>query len=844
MHPSAWLDRLNTLAPAFTDAALRGALVLLLALVISQLMRRRTAAARHLVWVGAILVQLALPVFAIWGPQWNVVVPDQVASVMPVDLREAPAPAIADVPTAAVTTTAGATPSVRAGTQSTASAGPSLRAGRQIATTNQQISGKQLLLALWVIGAAFILARLAIGTSIVASLARKGNRIDDGNWLSLAQRTSAALQIDRPLTLLRGTRLAVPVTWGIVYPVVLLPDDADAWPEERRRFVLVHEMAHVKRFDALTQLAGQFALALFWFNPLVWIANRRMQLEREHACDDYVIRHGTSPSLYAEELLSMVRLLGTPEHRSSQPAFAALAMARRSEFEGRMLSILDPVLDRHPLSKSRTMLSVVAALMLVVPLAALHPYQRATEVIVQRGVATPGEVREPKPANDFPESFKVTLAPSRKGSPLDTYIVGLNPKTRDTVVVLRTPIPNPYSAFATGAESVASALATKATGAKAATAQGCDNIRFGGTGEAVSAHSHTDIESGSSIIDVMTFNGQRCSSAMIVGLVKISASEDAITEMPFGSHASFRERTVSEDHELSLSRTPDGAIQHMYRHNGQVAGYDESARRWFTGYLPTVLIEAGINVGPRVARWRLQGDFEAVLSRIAAMTSSGAKRAHYEALITSRDRLSGQQLDELIRSASQTLTSSGDLAGVLTTAAPRVKQSRQGISAVEKALALVSSSGDKTEVLQAYGQSDDREILLSVARVASTIASSGDRARLLSELAPRYLNKDDRQLETAYFDVVEALPSSGDMQSAVVIAIPYGAHSPEITRRVIKAIRKIPSSGDRASALIAAASSGSVTTKELRDAFFVAANELPSDGDKRSVLQVAARMFR
>ncbi|MEP7002803.1 MAG: hypothetical protein ABI969_20090, partial [bacterium] len=92
MHPAAWLDRLDTLTPAFTDSALRGALVLLLAHVITQLLRRRTAAARHLVWVGAILVQLALPVFAIWGPQWNVVVPDQVASMMPVDLREAPAP--------------------------------------------------------------------------------------------------------------------------------------------------------------------------------------------------------------------------------------------------------------------------------------------------------------------------------------------------------------------------------------------------------------------------------------------------------------------------------------------------------------------------------------------------------------------------------------------------------------------------------------------------------------------------------------------------------------------------------------------------------------------------------
>ena len=56
---------------------------------------------------------------------------------------------------------------------------------------------------------------------------------------------------------------------GDRFPVWYDPQDSDSWSEERRRFVLVHEMAHVKRFDALTQLLAQFAVALFWFDPLV-----------------------------------------------------------------------------------------------------------------------------------------------------------------------------------------------------------------------------------------------------------------------------------------------------------------------------------------------------------------------------------------------------------------------------------------------------------------------------------------------------------------------------------------------------------------------------------------------
>src|SRR4029078_4276238 len=189
------------------------------------------------------------------------------------------------------------------------------------------------------------------GTWKVGRLAKHGDRVDDGECLSLTQRLANRLGITRPLPLLRGDSLAVPVTWGVVYPAVLLPPDSEEWPEARRRFVLVHEMAHVKRFDALTQLIAQLAIAIFWFDPLIWLAAHRMRVEREHACDDYVIRDGTKPSLYAGELLDMVRSLGGPPHEKAAPAFAALAMARRSEFEGRMLAILVPRLDRHTLDR-------------------------------------------------------------------------------------------------------------------------------------------------------------------------------------------------------------------------------------------------------------------------------------------------------------------------------------------------------------------------------------------------------------------------------------------------------------------------------------------------------------
>ena len=90
MRGFPWLDRLDTIAPVFVEAAVRGAVVLLIALVVSHLLRRRSAAASHLVWVGAVVVQLALPLFALWGPRWDVAVPSGVASVLPVPSAATP----------------------------------------------------------------------------------------------------------------------------------------------------------------------------------------------------------------------------------------------------------------------------------------------------------------------------------------------------------------------------------------------------------------------------------------------------------------------------------------------------------------------------------------------------------------------------------------------------------------------------------------------------------------------------------------------------------------------------------------------------------------------------------
>ena len=156
------------------------------------------------------------------------------------------------------------------------------------------------------------------------------------------------------MELLSSPHRTIPMTWGLWRTCLLLPEDAETWTPAALRSVLLHELAHARRCDCLTQLGTQIICALYWFNPLVWLASRQMQTERERACDDLVLRSATRASDYAEQLLHIAA-----ERTVVRWGTAAIAMARPGTLERRLLAILDGKRNRRAITWTGLCLALV-----------------------------------------------------------------------------------------------------------------------------------------------------------------------------------------------------------------------------------------------------------------------------------------------------------------------------------------------------------------------------------------------------------------------------------------------------------------------------------------------------
>ncbi len=158
----------------------------------------------------------------------------------------------------------------------------------------------------WAIGAGLGLAHVALGLYRLQRLRATCvpvdvERLEDGLRASVI-----AARAKRQVALCTSDAVRVPAAIGYIRPIVVFPSWALAEiPPAELNAILLHELAHLRRYDDWTNLAQKIVKAIFFFHPAVWFIESRLTLEREMACDDAVLAANFSPCAYAESLVGL-----------------------------------------------------------------------------------------------------------------------------------------------------------------------------------------------------------------------------------------------------------------------------------------------------------------------------------------------------------------------------------------------------------------------------------------------------------------------------------------------------------------------------------------------------------
>lgn len=352
------------------DSAFKGMVIFGIATAVAVALRRASAAARHRVWALAILGVLFQPALSCFLPGWRV-------SVLPLPVVNA---------SDHVTKVHGYH-SGRFRARVDANAIASGRNGVELPAVGVTMPGMPRGaptfgrwpvwgLGLWAIGAAVVSGRLFIGLAVTCSKGRKARIVSNREWKAIVDDAALAYGIRRPISLRLTGAGTMPATWGFIRPVVALPAEAADWPAERLRCVLLHELAHVSRYDFLTHVLARVVCALHWFNPLAWLADRQLSADCEGASDELVLNAGIKRSDYAAHLVAILTGVQRERHRR----IGALAMARKRGLERRVLAILNETVPRPALSLRRSTMMSLSAICVFLLLAVVRLDARAHDV--------------------------------------------------------------------------------------------------------------------------------------------------------------------------------------------------------------------------------------------------------------------------------------------------------------------------------------------------------------------------------------------------------------------------------------------------------------------------------
>lgn len=397
------------------DASLKGVFLLALGQVAVLLMRRTSSALRYFVYSLTIVGLLLLPVLSAVLPSWRILPHWKSSSFR--GSAQTPvfegANAVQDSKESSSNGTSTKQTEALADTRTVPHL-PNTEAAAESRQADHYMSQwEPVFLGVWAIGFLLVVVPIGLGAVSLRELERRARTLSEGRWVAWIEGLSREVGLRQRVTLLLGSQQAMPMVWGILHPKLLIPAPATQWSEDRLRMVMVHELAHVKRLDYLTTILTRLVCAVYWFNPLVWITAWRMRVERERACDDFVLKAGANGPDYAEQLLELT----TGHSAGGWAPGNGLAIIRESTLEGRLLAIVNPQRNRRGLTRLSVCISVALLAATVVPTAMLggkpieqqKPALAPSDTVSHETTQTPSQQSEGRQGISQPVGGLITM---------------------------------------------------------------------------------------------------------------------------------------------------------------------------------------------------------------------------------------------------------------------------------------------------------------------------------------------------------------------------------------------------------------------------------------------------
>lgn len=219
--------------------------------------------------------------------------------------------------------------------------------------------------ALYLSGVALILGRLLRGVWGGRRLRKMANVINDAALLEIVSDLAHRLGLKVAPTIAWCEQISIPVVVGIVKPMILLPMAiVSGLTPSQLQALLLHEMAHIRRFDPIVNLCQRMIEAVLFFHPIVWFVSRRISVEREHAADDIVLAAGWDRPIYADALVRVAELATAIPCPSAARRATVLGASGSSptEFKLRVLRLLG---DSHPPQLELSRLGIFVTILFV-----------------------------------------------------------------------------------------------------------------------------------------------------------------------------------------------------------------------------------------------------------------------------------------------------------------------------------------------------------------------------------------------------------------------------------------------------------------------------------------------